>query len=340
MRVRGDFYKGVIGGHRLARGCELCYPGAKAVVFVSGACDDSCFYCPVSRARLYSEVMFVNEEPVSTVGEVVIEVLRMGARGASITGGDPLAALDRTVAVVGALKEGLGQAFHIHLYTTGRQASIDSLRVLARVGLDEIRFHPVNVKFLKAVEKAKSVGLEVGVEIPIAPGLEEWAIRVISEAYSRGASFVNLNEMEFVEPNAENLLARGYRESRLRPFTVEGALEAAMKVLEWAGENSKIPVHFCPAPFKDSIQTRNRFKRLAKLDRAWYEHPTRDGTLIWGELRGATHEIGEECGPASTCTPPDTVMLKQLASRYGAKAYIVEALPTRSRVPVSLQEIF
>ncbi len=339
MKVRGDFYKGIIGGYELARGCELCYPGAKAVIFVSGACDDSCFYCPVSRGRLYRDVMFVNEEPVSTLEEAVIEVSRMGARGASITGGDPLAALDRTVAVLRALKEGLGQAFHIHLYTTGRQASIESLKVLAREGLDEIRFHPVNTKFLKAIEKAKNVGLEVGVEIPIAPGLEEWAIKVISEASSRGASFANINEMEFAEPNAENLLARGYKESRLRPFTVEGALEAAMKVLKWADRNSKIPVHFCPAPFKDSIQTRNRFKRLAELDRAWYEIPTKDGTLIWGELRGLTHEIGEECRPGSTCTPPDIGMLKQLALKYGAKVYIVEALPTRSRLLVSFQEI-
>ncbi|MCS7106737.1 MAG: radical SAM protein [Acidilobaceae archaeon] len=303
--MRGDERKGLFIGE-LARGCQLCFPGAKAVIFVTGTCDDACFYCPVSRERLYRDVMWVNEEPVSSLEELVIEVQRMGARGASITGGDPLTALDRVVGVLMALKENLGEDFHVHLYTTGRQATHEALRALRRAGLDEIRFHPTSPAFVKAVGRAREVGLQAGVEIPIAPRMEEWAKGIIERAMKLGASFVNLNEMEIAEPNARALLARGYRESRRRPFVVEGAYEAALRVLEWAQEKG-YPVHFCPASFKDSVQTRNRFRRLAELDRRWYEEPTPEGTLRW------TEEIG-------------------------GKRVVVEAHPTRERTRVELGE--
>lgn len=324
MIARGNIFKGLISGRGMAEGCELCYPGAKAVVFITGTCDDACFYCPVSRDRLYNEVMYVNEEPVSSIDEVVIEVSRMGALGASITGGDPLTALDRVVDVIRALKENMGSRFHIHLYTTGRQASVETLRALWRAGLDEIRFHPVDLRFLRSVERAiKHTGMVVGVEIPVAPGLEEWARKVIVEASRIGVSFINLNEMEFVEPNAYNLRLRGYRESRERPFTVEGALETALRIIEWASKLNLAPVHFCPAPFKDSIQTRNRMRRLAELDRSWYETPTRDGTLVWAEVT---------IGDSVVEVPVD------YASRLAGRGYdvkIVEAHPTRGRLRIS-----
>ncbi len=328
MKVRGHSLKGIVAGGRLAEGCELCYPGAKAVIFITGTCDDACFYCPVSRDRLYNDVMFVNEEPVCSVEEVIVEVARMGALGASITGGDPLTAVDRVIGVIRSLKENFGSRFHIHLYTTGRQASVEVLKALWVSGLDEIRFHPVDLRFLKSVERAvRYTGMAVGIEIPIAPGLEEWAMKVILEASRMGVAFVNLNEMEFVEPNAVNLRLRGYRESRVRPFTVDGALETALKVLEWARSLNLAPVHFCPAQFKDRIQTRNRMRRLAELDRSWYEKPTSDGTLTWVEMRGEDGTVAR--------VHPD--MLSYIEGK--GTPVVVEAHPTRRRLRVLEYEL-
>lgn len=325
MKIRGSAEKGLFVG-KLARGCELCYPGVKAVIFVSGACDDACFYCPVGRERLYTDGMWVNEERVSSVEEAVLEVQRMGAKGASITGGDPLAAIDRTLLIIRTLKEAMGREFHIHLYTTGRQASRGVLKALAVAGLDEIRFHPTSPLFLPAVRKAVEAGLVVGIEIPIAGGLVDWAKKVIETSIEQGASFVNLNEMEFVEPNALSLAQRGYRQSKRRPFAVEGSYEAALEVLSWASERG-YPVHFCPSAFKDSIQTRNRFRRVAALDRAWYETPTQDGTLMWIE---AEEGDGERCGEL-VCLP--------LSSHASGRKVLVEAHPTRARQRVFEQEL-
>ncbi|WP_460122858.1 radical SAM protein [Stetteria hydrogenophila] len=333
--------RALIVGGRMARGCELCFPGLKAVVFVTGLCDDGCFYCPVDRDKLGRDVFRVNEEPVNSVEEAVLEVARQGAEGASLTGGDPLARPERTLRLVEAFKEAFGHRFHIHLYTSGRYATPSLLAALDRAGLDEIRFHPTRREFMDRVGLARRLtGMSVGVEIPIAPGMEEWAKWVISEAERLGAEFVNLNEMEFVAPNAEQLTLRGYTEDPGRPFTVKGALKAALRVLEWARDNAGIPVHFCPARFKDAIQTRNRLRRLARLDARWFEEPTGQGTLVWGELRRPrlAPEVGEECGPETYCLPPDRELLAAAARLYGGEAYIVEAYPTRDRSPVVGEE--
>jgi pyruvate formate-lyase activating enzyme-like uncharacterized protein len=335
----GDPNKALVTGP-LPRGCELCFLGLKATIFITGLCDDRCFYCPVSKERLGRDVIYVNEEKVSSLEEIVVEVERQGALGASITGGDPLLVPERTVEVIRRLKETFGSRFHIHLYTSGRYATPSLLRELCNAGLDEIRFHPTRREFLKRIRQAAELScMDVGAEIPIAPGFEEWAKKVIKEVERAGGSFVNLDEMEFVAPNAEALMLRGYTEDPLRPFTVKGSLEAALKVLKWASENVSITVHFCPASFKDSIQTKNRLRATARKDRTWFEVPTASGTLMWGELRGLKEcpEGTVFCNEKSEkvcCTLPDVKLLKEIARKYGGKAYIVEALPTRKRRPV------
>ena len=348
MRLKGGVIgspgKALLAGARglyMARGCDLCFPGLKAVIFVTGLCDDSCFYCPVSRAKLGRDVFYVNEVRVYSVEEAVAEVARVGAEGASFTGGDPLIAAERALRLARALKEAFGPGFHIHLYTSGRRATPGLLKALWEAGVDEIRFHPTSLDLLDRISMAREhTGMSVGVEIPIAPGMEEWAVKIIVEAERRGGEFVNLNEMEIVEPNARALMARGYREDPERPFTVKGSLEAALRVLEWASRNSGIPVHFCPASFKDRLQTGNRLRNTALRDAYWYEEPTKEGTVIWGELRGssAPRGLGVECRPGAVCLPPDPKLLSTLAARYGGEAYIVEAHPTPNRVPVVREE--
>ncbi len=340
LRLRGSPERGLIVGGVMARGCDLCFPGLKAVIFVTGLCDDSCFYCPVGRHKLGHDVFYVNEVRVDTVEDALLEVSRIGAEGASLTGGDPLIAFHRSIELVKRLKEEFGDSFHIHLYTSGRYATREVLKALWRAGLDEIRFHPTHDLFLKRISEAKRhTGMSVGAEIPIAPGLEKWAIKVIKAVEAAGGDFVNLNEMEIVEPNARALLARGYKESKRRPFTVEGSLEAALRVLEWASENAKVPVHFCPASFKDSVQTRNRFARTARSALRWFEEETREGTVLWGEIRGPRPPgLGAPCREGASCLPPHRSLLEVLSARYGCKAYIVEAHPTPDRRPIIREE--
>ncbi len=317
----GDKDKALLSKPYMAIGCNLCFPGLKTVIFITGLCDDGCYYCPVSREKLGHDVMFVNEEPVNNLEDIILEVARTGSRGASITGGDPLTVPERVVSLIRLLKENFGQGFHIHLYTSGRYATRDVLRRLDRAGLDEIRFHPTNDLLIEKIRVALDVtSMDVGVEIPIGPGLVEWAKKIILYADRYGAKFVNINELEFVSPNATQLMARGLRESKRRPFTVEGALEAAINIVEWASRNVSIPVHFCPATFKDRIQTLNRLRNTARIDRRWCEKVTREGTIVY--YFDPEHDI---------CLPPEREYC------YNG-VVLVEAYPTRNRKPIIREE--
>ncbi|MCE4617809.1 MAG: radical SAM protein, partial [Desulfurococcales archaeon] len=209
-RTLGTPERGVYSKPWMPRGCELCYPGSKAVIFVTGLCDDSCYYCPVSRERLGKDVFQVNERRVSSVYEVVEEIERAGAQGASITGGDPLVKASRTIEVIRVLKEVFGRRFHIHLYTSGRYAGSSLLARLAEAGLDEIRFHPTRPGFIEAASRAKRVGSwSVGFEIPVAPALKEWAWEIVLKAEELGVEFVNLNEMEVTQDNINDIIMKG-----------------------------------------------------------------------------------------------------------------------------------
>lgn len=283
----GEETRALLSKPKMAQGCNLCFAGAKAVIFITGLCDDNCYYCPVSRERLGHDVFYVNETPVSSIEEAVLEVMRSGGTGASITGGDPLTRYDRVIEVIEQLKENLGGRFHIHLYTSGRYATREVLVGLDNAGLDEIRFHPTIEKLVGRVGLAKKyTSMDVGVEIPVSPNLLEWAKRIMIETDRQGVDFINLNEMEFVAPNASALMQRGLREDPSRPFTVKGAYKAAVELVKWAADNIRAPVHFCPASFKDAIQTRNRLLRTAHIDRRWNETVTANGTVVFTRRAG------------------------------------------------------
>ncbi|HKZ63215.1 MAG TPA: 4Fe-4S cluster-binding domain-containing protein, partial [Thermoplasmata archaeon] len=79
----------------LPEGCRLCEEGAKMVLFVTGLCSYHCFYCPVSDEKMYKDVMFADEMRVERDEDVLAEARAIRAKGAGITGGDPMEAMDR-----------------------------------------------------------------------------------------------------------------------------------------------------------------------------------------------------------------------------------------------------
>jgi Uncharacterized conserved protein related to pyruvate formate-lyase activating enzyme len=322
LTILGDEVKGFTTGP-LPMGCSLCFAGLKAVIFVTGVCDEDCYYCPIDMSRWGRPVIYVNEERATDLDSVIAEVQRQGAKGASITGGDPLADLPLVLRLIRALKYVMGDGFHVHLYTPGRHATPDALVALWRAGLDEIRFHPVKREYYRAIElAAKLTGMRVGAEIPIAPGLEGWAMEVIRAVEEAGGSFVNMNEMEFSDSNFQRLRLRGLRPSSSRYPAVEGALEAALRVMRWAAENSRVTVHYCPASYKGLIQVRNRFRVTARRDLRWFEAPTRDGLVARGEVL----RDGEVVGYFNPREPP--------RPEEGLEYRVLVSYPTSSREPV------
>jgi uncharacterized protein len=260
-----------------SKGCELCQLGAKMVLFVTGLCYRSCFYCPLSEHRKGKDAVYANERFVKCDTDLIVEARSMDALGTGITGGEPLLALARVLHYMKLLKSEFGPQHHIHLYSS-LAPSGHTLRVLARAGLDEIRIHPpieewdnfASSQYCEALKYAKTLGLEAGVEIPaIKP------VPAILNALKEVSGFLNLNELEFSETNYKAMTAAGF-------VPVESGY-AAVGSRKMADEiaNGEVPTYFCTSASKDSVQLRERFKRKARRLARPFDEVTQDGTLVF-----------------------------------------------------------
>jgi len=262
----------------LSKGCILCHQGAKMVLFVTGHCHRSCWYCPLSRERKGSDIVFANEHPVDVPSQLIEEAESMDALGTGITGGEPLLCLDRVTGYCRLLKDHFGPDHQIHLYTAKAPDEYELGRMQGLV--DEIRLHPpyecwntiLDTDYIRSAKRAKEMGFAIGIEVPALPGLE-----LLIPALPH-LDFLNINELEWGETNAYEMRERGYELAD----TLHNAIEGAKG---WADELCRHDkVHWCSSAFKDSVQLRERLKRIAENTARPFDEITPDGTIVYGVL--------------------------------------------------------
>ena len=266
----------------LPEGCILCYKGAKMVLFVTGMCGKDCYYCPVSYERQGKDVVFANERQVLTDANVIEEAESMDALGTSITGGEPLLELKRVINYIRLLKGRFGESHHIHLYTSMAPGK-DVLGALKDAGLDEIRFHPPeavwadinNSPYRDSVITASKLGITTGIEIPSVHADYSGILSLLEEV----GGFLNLNELEFSETNADELNMRGHEPVDDVSCGVVGSSGVAESL-----QGKKL--HFCSSVFKDAVQLRERLKRIASKIARNFDEVTDDGTLVYAVIEG------------------------------------------------------
>lgn len=327
------------------------------VLFVTGLCGFHCFYCPVSEEKMYKDVIYADEMPVTRDEDVIEEARAIGARGAGITGGDPLESLDRTCHYIRMLKQTFGHNFHIHLYTMS--ADPQKIAHLAEAGLDEIRFHPPpglwrrmkGSPYQQAVVESRRYGMSVGLEVPLLPDALDDLEELLNWAEALKLDFVNLNELEYSSANYSRLRARGYERKDGDHYGVKGSDKAAMKLLS---TNRKLTVHYCTSKYKDAWQLRERIKRRAEnVHRPW-EVVTKDGTLVKGiieaeDLLAVKSEVVLRWGVPEKLVWIDERrkrleiapwLLENMAKDLRSQCYLVEEYPTVDRLEVERIRLF
>lgn len=337
---------------RLPKGCLQCRRGTKLVLLVSGRCSTGCYYCPLSLEKKGRDVLFANERRCTTDEEVVEEARLIGAEGTGITGGDPLACLDRTLHFIRLLKRELGRRHHIHLYTSS--LDVEAFRQLEGAGLDELRLHPPLERWGELDgtglrEFVASTRMKVGLEVPALPGEEDRTARLIAWAEEAGLDFVNLNELEFSEGNWDQLQRRGLEVRDEVSSAVRGSEEAALRRLAREGG---IPVHYCSSRFKDSVQLRRRIMRRARRIARPSDVITADGTLLKGVVEGPLDEVVRYLHEEFD-VPDDMIykdkekkrvevapwVLEQIADQLPFAAFLVEEYPTADRLEVEREPL-
>jgi pyruvate formate-lyase activating enzyme-like uncharacterized protein len=277
----------------LSPACRMCAKGSKMVVLVTGLCSAKCYYCPLSFKKGGTDRIFADEwelENEDDTKKLVKEADLIEARGAGITGGDPLVVWERTRQYIRLLKETFGEEFNIHLYTSALK-NADHLPDLASAGLDEVRFHPMPQTWASmetnpirhAIRSRVDSSAIVAIEIPVIPHLEKEIIHLISWADEQGVRWVNLNELEFSERNCEAFITRGYTVKSDISAAVRGSQRTALQVIKSIQKKGlSVGVHYCSVSFKDGVQLRNRLKRRARNIARPYDVITKEGTLIKG----------------------------------------------------------
>lgn len=283
----------------LAKGCQQCVKGEKLVLFITGLCPQRCDFCPVSDKKLYKDVIYANEMPVTNIhqiieaqssetagapeSEILSEAKACSARGAGITGGDPLVKLDRTIEYIKLLKKEFGKSFHIHLYTPLTLVNNKTLKRLCESGLDEIRFHPKldNDKQWNKLELARKHKWEIGVEIPAIPGKEKQTKKLID--FLKGKiDFLNINELEL----ADNAVWRKKKSIKTKDrvsYAIKGSHELAKKLIRYAAGKG-IRTHYCTCKLKDKVQLGKRILRRANNVKEKFDIVSSQGMITRGAL--------------------------------------------------------
>lgn len=205
----------------------------------------------------------------------------MSALGTGITGGEPLLVLDRVVEYAKRLKEHFGPEHQIHLYA-GIAPDEPALRRLQGL-VDEIRLHPpheswpriLETDFARSAILARQMGFVIGIEVPALPGIGALAVALPL------LDFLNINELEWGETCAAAMRERGLE-------LADGLHNAVKGAADWVKELPDDPkVHFCSSSFKDSVQLRERLKRIAANTARPFDEVTDDGTVVYGVLEPA-----------------------------------------------------
>jgi len=316
-----------------AKGCILCNEGAKMVLFVTGRCQRSCWYCPLSSERKDNDVIFANERRIDTPDQVIEMAESMSALGTGITGGEPLLCLDRVISYAKMLKEHFGQVHHIHLYTARAPTDAELTKMQGLV--DEIRLHPprecwetiLDTPYIRSAQHAKAMGFDVGIEVPALPGLD---LLIPALPF---LDFLNINELEWGETNADEMRERGFELADGVHNAVSGAKEWATALLQ----DEK--VHWCASAYKDSVQLRERLKRIAENTARPFDEITDDGTVVYGVLDVYPNTRDEISALCTKTLDPDSFLdcgdriemawwlLTRDAAKIPGKKYVVERYP-------------
>ena len=331
---------GSIFTNTLSKGCQQCIAGEKMVVLVTSECTSNCFYCPLSNERKNAKTSFANERPFDEIGQLLAEADNMRARGASMTGGDPLElhSFNDTLRYCKILKKQYSKGFHIHAYTRGKDLSPEMLDEIVPY-LDEIRFHVTNQKQdLKKIEQLIQHNIDIGIEIPVIPSKTlvyyKDLIRKFEKIVSKGTRFyfINLNELEISETNYRKLLKHSLEPDTINLSAIKGSSKLAVRIIEWASKNSRIPVHYCALNTKDNIQLPNRLFRIAEntmlpSDVLIDEGPDK-GLLIRGIISGENINLDEirKFLIYDLEIPPNLVTIDKVKNRILTNAGILQEL--------------
>lgn len=279
----------------LSPGCRICVTGGWSCLFISGRCNCDCFYCPTAQNELGQPT--TNTVVFRHPADYVAYLERFCFRGASISGGEPLLTLNRTLGFITAIKRHFGSRVHVWLYTNGTLASEEILLQLRDAGLDEIRFDIGATNYqLQALKRASGIIPTLTVEIPAIPEETTRLQRLLVELQDAGVQHLNLHQLRLTPHNYPHLLPHQYRYLHGEKVTVLDSELAALDLLHHAVERNIGPaVNYCSFVYKNRFQALAARQRNAAFISKSFEALTENGYIrtlsLQGDKQRLTHQV-------------------------------------------------
>lgn len=349
-----------VDSRRLSPGCLTCAQGGWSCLFINGRCNASCFYCPTSQDETDGPIS--NGIPFATPEDYAEYVALFGFTGASISGGEPLLTLDRTLAYIAAVRRRCGNAVHLWMYTNGVLLTRDIASALADAGLNEIRFDIGATGYnLTKLRLAVGVISTVTVEIPTVPEEEELLREKLVEMAAAGVQHLNLHQMRLTPYNLRHLAGRAYTFVHGEKVTVLESELTALRLVRYGIEQRiDLPINYCSFPYKRRFQHAAARRRGIPYIQGEHDTVTDVGymrslssghvqyfeavTLPDGSNRQSQFYMSLPSGrrivvekrPVSPLIPVATAFF----SGFSSLTAIPESLLTYERIPVGLAEYF
>lgn len=278
----------------LSPGCRICGQGEWSCLFINGRCNCRCFYCPTPQDEI--GLPTTNQITFATPEEYAEYAHRFAFSGVSISGGEPLLTYDRSVAYVQAVRQKMGAAPHIWLYTNGTLLTAERLAGLKAVGLNEIRLDISAVDYnLDKVRMAADHIACVTVEIPAIPEDAERLATLLPALAESGVRHLNLHQLRLTPHNRVHLAQRDYTYLHGESVTVLESEQAALALLKLASDQLlPLAINYCSFVYKRRYQKAAARRRNAQSILKGHEAVTASGFLRAMALVGDPETIGRQ----------------------------------------------
>lgn len=278
----------------LSPGCRLCVEGSWSCLFINGRCNLSCFYCPSSQDEIGRPT--TNNLSFVSADHYLAYLRHFGFRGFSLSGGEPLLTLERSLNYLATIKKHFGDNIHSWIYTNGSLVTRDILARLRDCGLDEIRFDIGALDYsldqaILAVGKIPTVTIE----IPAVPEEQQRLQNTLKQMADGGINFLNLHQLRLTNYNYRHFKKRPYSYLHGEKITVLESELTALELLNYArNEGLQLPINYCSFVYK------NRYQKAAGRGR---------GALDLGK----SHEQATPAGYLRSCSVKAAAQLLQPA---------------------------
>ena len=276
---------------RLSPGCRQCLEGAWSCLFINGICNGRCFYCPTPQNDV--GLPTTNHLLFSSPRAYADYVEACGFSGVSISGGEPFLTFERSVAYLSAVRERLGPKVYLWLYTNGTRVTREKLKVLASVGLDEIRFD-IGATGYHLKKAAMAVGIipTVTVEIPMVPDKALDLKKMLPAMAVCGISHLNLHQLRLTPHNLRHLGEKDYTFLHGERVTVlESELFALSMVVHALENDIPMGINYCSSVYKHRFQGAGVRRRAALKVVAPWEDVTENGYIRRVLVQGPQENI-------------------------------------------------